>query len=151
MPVKKGLPRLNSSKVMFRTFLTTLKQIMQSYSSCITDCQHDFEKEKHFENTFKSIFFKSILKLSSSVYDYGVINDSRFLILKVNWYLAASFYRFHVLGKQKLIKTNSQIDQFMWVDQRHVMIKSYEIRQLILKYQLLRRKYYILKKVYILK
>ena len=39
-----------SSKAVFRIFLATLKQIMQSYSSCITDCQHDFEKEKYLEN-----------------------------------------------------------------------------------------------------
>ena len=54
---------------MFRTFLATLKQIMQSYSGCITDCQQDFEKEKHLENTFQNKY---------SVYDY-VINDSLFL------------------------------------------------------------------------
>ena len=38
---KKALPQLTSSKVVFRTFLVTLKQ---SYSSCITlfTCQHDF-------------------------------------------------------------------------------------------------------------
>ena len=47
MRLKKGLPRLTSAKVVFRTFLATLKQITQSYSSCITDCQHDFEKGKH--------------------------------------------------------------------------------------------------------
>ena len=46
-----------------------------------------------------------MLKLPSSVYDYAVINDSWFLILKMNGYLAACFYKFHVLEKQKLIKT----------------------------------------------
>ena len=35
----------------------------------------------------------------------------------------------------------------MWSDQRHVKVKSYEKRQLKLNYHLLRRKYYILKKV----
>ena len=50
MRLKKGLPQLTSSKAVFRTFLATLKQ---SQSSCITDCQHDFEKGKHLENTFK--------------------------------------------------------------------------------------------------
>ena len=63
MRLKKGLPRLNSSKVMFRTFLATLKQIMQSYSGCITDCQQDFEKEKHLENTFQ-INILSMIMLS---------------------------------------------------------------------------------------
>ena len=46
-----------------------------------------------------------MLNLPSSVYDYAVINDSWFLILKMNGYLAACFYKFHVLEKQKLIKT----------------------------------------------
>ena len=50
---------LLSSKVVFRTFLAILKQIMKSYSRCITDCQDDFEKEKIHE--------KQILKLPSSV------------------------------------------------------------------------------------
>ena len=49
MRLKKGLPRLTSSKVVFRTFFATLKEITLSYSSCITDCQHDFEKGKHHE------------------------------------------------------------------------------------------------------
>ena len=53
MRLKKGLTRLTSSKVVFRTFLATLKQITQSHSSCITDCQHDFEEGKHLGNTFK--------------------------------------------------------------------------------------------------
>ena len=74
-------------------------------------------------------------------------NDSSFLILKMNGYLAASFYRFHVLVKQKLIKTNEQAEQVTWVDQLQVNVKSYEKRQLKLKYHLLRRTYYILKKV----
>ena len=39
------------------------------------------------------------------VYDYAAINDSWFLILKMNGYLATCFYKFHVLEKQKLIKT----------------------------------------------
>ena len=47
MRLKQGLPRLTSSKVVFRTFLATLKQTDQSYSSCITDCQHNFEKGKY--------------------------------------------------------------------------------------------------------
>ena len=46
------------------------------------------------------------MKLPSVVYDYDVINDSWFLILKINGFLAASFYRFDVLEKQKLIKTD---------------------------------------------
>ena len=50
MRLKNGLPQLTSSKVVFRTFLATLKQ---SYSSCIAACQRDFEKGKHLENTFK--------------------------------------------------------------------------------------------------
>ena len=41
----KGLTQLTISRIVFRIFLATLKQTMQSYSSCITDCQHDFEKE----------------------------------------------------------------------------------------------------------
>ena len=131
---------------MFRTFLATLRQIKQSYSSCLTYCQYDFENGKHLQNTFKQT-----LKLPSSVYDYDVINDSLFLILKMNGYTAASFYGFHVLEKQKLIKTNSQTDQVTWVDQRHMKVKSYEKQQLKLKYHLLRRKYYILKKVLYLK
>ena len=65
----------------------------------------------------------------------------------MNGYLVASFDRFHVIEKQKLTKTNSQIDLVTWVDQRCVIVKSYENRQLKLKYHLLRRKYYILKKV----
>ena len=64
----------------------------------------------------------------------------------MNRYLAASFSDFTFLEKQKLIKTNSQTDQVTWVDQRHVKVKSYEKRQLKLKYYLRRRKYYILKK-----
>ena len=58
------------------------------------------------------------MKLPSSVYDYDVINDSLFLILKMNGYLVASFYRFRKLEKQKLIKTNSKTDQVTWVVQR---------------------------------
>ena len=49
MCLEKGLPQLTSSKVVFRTFLATVKQTTQSYSSCTTDCQHDFEKGKHLE------------------------------------------------------------------------------------------------------
>ena len=44
------------------------------------------------------------MKLPSSVYDYDVISDFWFFILKMNGYLAASTYRFHVLEKQKLIQ-----------------------------------------------
>ena len=50
MHLEKGLPRLISSKVVFKTFLATLTQ---SYSSGITDYQHDFEMGKHLENAFK--------------------------------------------------------------------------------------------------
>ena len=85
------------------------------------------------------------MKLPSFVYDYDVINDSLFLILQMNRYLAASFNRFYVLEKQKLIKTNSQTDQITWVDQRQV--KSYEKRQLNLKYHLLKTCDYAEKKV----
>ena len=71
MHLKKGLPPLTSSKVVFRTFLVTLMQIRQSYSSWITDCQHDFEKGKHLQNTFKQT-----LKFPSSVYD-GAIPEKK--------------------------------------------------------------------------
>ena len=74
------------------------------------------------------------MKLPSSVYDYDVINDLWFLILKMNGYLAPSFYRFHTLEKQKLIKTNSQTEQDTWVKQHQMKVKSYEKRQLKLKY-----------------
>ena len=56
------------------------------------------------ENIMKNTFIY-ILKLPSSVYDYVVISDSWFLILKMNGYLVACFYKFHMLEKQKLIKT----------------------------------------------
>ena len=85
------------------------------------------------------------MKLPSFVYDYNVINDSLFLILKMNGYLAASFNRFHVLEKQKLIMTKSQTDQVTWVDQHQV--KSYEKRQLKSKYHLLKTCDYAEKKV----
>ena len=75
------------------------------------------------ENTMKNTFIQ-ILKLP--VYDYAVINDSWFLILKMNGCLAACFYKFHVIEKQKLIKTNSQIDRVTRVRE----VKSYEKRQL---------------------
>ena len=65
----------------------------------------------------------------------------------MNEWIAASFYRFHVFEKQKLIKTNSQTDQDAWVGERYMKVKSYQKQQLKLKYHLLRRKYYILKKV----
>ena len=44
------------------------------------------------------------------------------------------------------MKTNRQKDQVMWVDLDHEKVKSYEKQQLKLKYHLLRRKHYILKK-----
>ena len=50
------------------------------------NCQPNFEKGKSLQSTFKYI-----LKLLSSVYDYDVINDSWFLMLKMNGYLGASF------------------------------------------------------------
>ena len=56
------------------------------------------------ENIMKNTFIK-ILKLPSSVYDCVVNSDSWFLILKMNGYLVACFYKFDVLEKQKLIKT----------------------------------------------
>ena len=49
--LKRNLPRLTSSKVGVGDFLATLKQITQSYSSGITDCEHDFEKR--LESTLK--------------------------------------------------------------------------------------------------
>ena len=56
------------------------------------------------------------------MYDYNVIIDSWFLILKMKKNLAVPFYRFHVLEKQKINKANSQIDQVTWVDQHHVKV-----------------------------
>ena len=53
MRVKKGLPRLNSSKVGVKFFLANLKQITQSHTSCLSHCQHNFEKGKHFEDAFQ--------------------------------------------------------------------------------------------------
>ena len=80
---------------------------MKNFSSYITDCQDDFEKgklhEKHLHINIEASF------LCLSVYDYVVINDSWFLILKMNGYLAAYFYKFHVLEKQKLIKTKQRV------------------------------------------
>ena len=132
MRLKKGLPRLTSSKAVFRTFLATLKQ---SYSCWIVDCRHDFEQGKHLENTFK---WK--VKLPSSVCGYDVISDSWFLILKMNGYLAASFCRFLVLERQELIKDRKtksrRLASATWRQ------KSYEKRQLKLKYHLLKRKCY---------
>ena len=63
------------------------------------------------------------------------------------WVHSVFFYRFQVLEKLNLIMKNSQTDQVTWVDHRHVRLKSCEKLQLKLKYHLLRRKYYILKKV----
>ena len=54
--------------------------------------------------------------------DYAVINDSWFLILTMNGYLTTCFYTFHVLEKQKLIKTNRHTDRVTWVRE----VKSYE-------------------------
>ena len=68
------------------------------------------------------------MKLPSSVNADVVFNDSWFLILKMNGYLAACFYKFHVLGKQKLIKTK-QPDRPIRVGSW----KSYEKRQLKIK------------------
>ena len=76
------------------------------------------------------------MKLAYSLHDYDVINDSWFLIFKTNGYLVAFLYRFHVLEKQKLIKTNSQTDHVTWDEQRHVKVKYYEKWQLKLKYHL---------------
>ena len=44
----------------------------------------------------------------------------------MNAYLVASFYRFHMLDKQKLIKKNSQTDQVARIDQRHVKVRFYK-------------------------
>ena len=46
------------------------------------------------------------MKVPSLAYNRDIINDPWFLILKMNGYLAASVYRFHILEKQKLIKTD---------------------------------------------
>ena len=69
MRFKKDLPRLTSSKAVVRKFLATLKNITQSHSSCINNCQRDSEKRNHLQNTLKWI-----LKPLSSFYDYVVIN-----------------------------------------------------------------------------
>ena len=53
MRLKNGLLQSANSKVVFRTFLETLKQITQSYSSYVTDYQHGFEMDKYLKNTFK--------------------------------------------------------------------------------------------------
>ena len=58
MCLKKGLPRLTSSKVVFRTFLVTLKQITQSYSSCITDFENGKHLEKHLEASFLYLWLR---------------------------------------------------------------------------------------------
>ena len=47
----------------------------------------------------------------------------------MNGYLEGSFYRFHVLEKQKLIKTNGQTEQLMFADLSQVKVKFYEKRQ----------------------
>ena len=53
MRLKKVPPRLTNSKVEVRKILATLKQITQSHSSSISDCQRDLEKGRHLENTLK--------------------------------------------------------------------------------------------------
>ena len=123
LQLKMCLLRSTSAKVEFRTFLATLKQITQNYRSFITDCQHGFEKGKHLENAFKKYW--SFLRLS--------------VILMFSMILGSNpFYRFKVLEKQRLIKENSQTDQVKWIYKSHAKIKHH----------LLRRKYYILKKVW---
>ena len=52
------------------------------------------------------------------------------LILKMNEYLGATFYRFHVAEKPKLINTNSQTDQVTWIDLCNSKVKFYKERQL---------------------
>ena len=52
---KKGLPQSTSCKAGVRKFLITLKQITQSHSCFISDCQHDFEKG--FEINIEASFF----------------------------------------------------------------------------------------------
>ena len=79
------------------------------------------------------------MKLPSSVYDYDVISDSWFLVLKMNEFLAASFDRFHGLEKQKFIETDRP-SHVGWPAPREV--KSYKKWQLKLKYHLLTKKYY---------
>ena len=48
----------------------------------------------------------------------------------MNEYLGATFYRFHVAEKPKLINTNSQTDQVTWVDLCNSKVKFYKERQL---------------------
>ena len=136
--LQRSLPRLTNSKVVFKTFWGHSNRSRRVTVVDISDCQRDFEKKT------SSNKYCSFLPLSMIIM---VIHDSWFLILEINGYLAASFSRFQIPEKQKLIKTKSQKDQVTWVDQRHVKVKSYEKKQLKLKYHLLRRKYYILKKV----
>ena len=112
MNLKKGISWLTSSKVVFRTFLATHKQIIQSYSSCITDCQHDFEKRKHLENTSKYNKKESFLPLSM-IMKLSMILDS----LSLDKCVPSSFFlQISHAWIQKLINTNSQTDQATWVD-----------------------------------
>ena len=62
----------------------------------------------------------------------------------MNGYLAASFYRFHVLEKQKLIKTDRR-SHVGWPAPREGKVLWKTTTKI--KDHLLRRKYYILKKV----
>ena len=50
--LRKTLPRPAQKLCLEHFWRHQLKQITLSYSGCITDCKHDFEKEKHLENTF---------------------------------------------------------------------------------------------------
>ena len=78
-----------------------------------------------------------ILKLPSSAYDYVVNNDSWFLILKMNGYLAAWFYKFHELQKQKSTTTKQR--------DRPSHVSSWS--KVLWKATTEKRKYYILRKV----
>ena len=90
MRLKTGLPPglPTSSKVVFRTFLVTLKTDHFEYSSCINDCRHDFEKVKHHEKHHSDTFIY-VLKLPSSVYDYVVING---LNPSDEWYIPGGLF-----------------------------------------------------------
>ena len=51
--IEKTVQKLNLWQKTVVDKSVWMKACTQSYSSCITDCQYDFEKGKHLENTFK--------------------------------------------------------------------------------------------------
>ena len=127
MRLKEGLPQLTSSKVVFRTFLVTLKQT-------------DHAELQYLYNWLSTWFWKGKtswkhpqINLEASFFCLWLWCYQWFPVLNLYDECVPSFYRFHVLKKQNVIKTNSQTDQVTWVDQRHVKVKSYENRQLKLK------------------